>query len=531
MVVGNFFTASEIPVKTFYTPSEMQGFSYEKNLGDPGAYPFTRGIYPGMYRSKLWTMRQYAGYGSAGETNQRFKLLLKEGQMGISVAFDLPTQMGYDPDDPKALGEVGRVGVSIAALEDMERLFDGIPVGKVSTSMTINSTAAILLALYTALGEKHGVAQDQLAGTVQNDILKEYIARGTYIYPLPFSMRLAVDIIEYCTKFMPKMNPISISGYHMREAGATAVQEVAFTFANALAYLEESQKRGLSIEELGPKISFFFACHNHFFEEIAKFRAARRLWAQILKERFHVKNEKALMLRFHTQTAGSTLTSQQPLNNVVRVSLQALAAVLGGTQSLHTNAYDEALALPSQESATLALRTQQIIAYESGAAQTADPLGGSYAVESLTQEVFEKAKALLSEVESKGGALECVHTGYFERAIHQSAYAYQQQVESRDAIVVGVNAFSAQDEPAAKLMKIDPKLEDQTVDRIRKIKQGRDGKTVVRLLDELRQGAISNENLIPSLIQAVQANITLGEICSIFRALFGEHDSGTFHGE
>ncbi len=522
--VEHVFTPSGIPIKSFYNPMDITAINYGAKTGDPGKPPFTRGIHASMYRARLWTMRQYAGYGTATETNHRFRHLLNEGQMGLSVAFDLPTQMGYDPDSPEALGEVGRVGVSIASIRDIEELFVGIPLEKVSTSMTINATASLLLSLYVGLAETQGIPKEKLSGTMQNDILKEYIARGTYIYPPEFSMRLAVDVIEYCTKHLPKMNPISISGYHMREAGATAVQEIAFTFANALAYLNEARKRGLSIDALGTKISFFFVCHNDFFEEIAKFRAARRLWTELMGTRLGAKEPKALMLRFHTQTAGSTLTSQQPLNNVARVTIQALAAVLGGTQSLHTNAYDEALALPTEASATLALRTQQVIAYESGVTRTADPLGGSYFIESLTEALYEKAKELLRDVEAHGGAIECVHSGYFEQAIHQSAYEYQQQVEKKEQIIVGVNAFVSKATESPPVMKIDPKLESEAVSRIRKLKEGRNQSVVAEHLDRIKKGASGSENLVPIFIQAMKSSVTLGEVCGALRKMFGEYD-------
>jgi methylmalonyl-CoA mutase N-terminal domain/subunit len=518
-------TPSGVPVKMYYTPHDTASLNYENELNDPGKFPFTRGIHEGMYRTRLWTMRQYAGYGSASETNARFHLLLKEGQSGLSTAFDLPTQMGYDPNDPEALGEVGRVGVSIPSLSEMERLFEGIPLDKVSTSMTINATASILLALYLALGEKQGISTEKLSGTLQNDILKEYIARGTYIFPIPFSMRLVVDTIEYCVKFLPKMNPISISGYHMREAGATAVEEVAFTFANALAYLKEAQKRGLSVEEVASRFSFFFACHNDFFEEIAKFRVARKIWARLLSEKLKVTDRRALLLRFHTQTAGSTLTSQQPLNNVVRVALQALAAVLGGTQSLHTNAYDEALALPTEASALLALRTQQIIAYESGATACADPLGGSYYLESLTLQLEEKIWELLREVEKRGGAEACVVSGYFQQAIQQSAYEYQKKLESKEAIVVGVNAFKSEKEIPIPVLKINPDIEKEAVERIKKLKKERSSHRVKEVLNAIQEASKKNENLIPYFVGAVKVQATLGEICHALREIHGTYDA------
>ncbi len=470
-------------------------------------------------------MRQYAGYGSARETNRRFHLLLKEGQTGLSTAFDLPTQMGYDPDDPKAMGEVGRVGVSISSLNDMKLLFKEIPLDQISTSMTINATAGILLAFYSALGEAQGTVSQKLAGTLQNDILKEFTARGTYIFPVQFSLKLTIDIMEHCLKFSPKMNPISISGYHIREAGSTAEQEVAFTFANALAYLKEAEKRGLSLEELGTKISFFFACHNHFFEEIAKFRAARKVWAYLMKEKFKIKNQKAMMLRFHTQTSGAALTSQQPLNNIVRVALQALASVLGGTQSLHTNSYDEALALPTEESARLALRTQQILAYESGITQVVDPVGGSYYLESLTKEMEEKIHNILKEIELRGGALECLSSHYFEQEIHRSAYQYQLNCEEKKEIVVGVNALQNDKETLPPTLQISPEIERQAAAETVKLKKERNQAAVKDSLRLLKKTALAGENLIPSFTAAVKSSVTLGEICHLLREIFGEYDS------
>lgn len=516
----------------FFTSADIGNISYRDAINDPGQLPFTRGIYPEMYRAKLWTMRQYSGFGDAKATNARFKHLLKQGQHGLSVAFDLPTQMGYDPDSPEALGEVGRVGVSIASIEDMEELFSGIPLEQVSTSMTINATASILLAFYAAVGNRRKIPVEKLSGTLQNDLLKEYIARGTYIFPAKFSLRLVVDIIEYCQKHLPKMNPISISGYHMREAGATAVQEIAFTFANAITYLNEAKKRGLSAETLGKQISFFFACNNNFLEEIAKFRAARRLWTEIIKTQFNVTDPKAMMLRFHTQTAGSTLTSQQPMNNVVRVAYQALAAVFGGTQSLHTNAYDEALALPTEESATLALRTQQIIAYETKVPEVADPLGGSYCLESLTDRLFEEARRLLREVEDRGGALECVQSGYFSEAIQQSAYEAQKLLEKNESVIVGVNRHLSDEEKSIPVLKIDPDLENQAVIRIKKLRAERDPNKVFRALKQIEQASLNeSENLVPLFLEAVSCNTTLGEICSRLKGLFGEYDLGTFRAE
>ncbi len=519
-----FETHSGIEVKRLYTPADTGDLDYARDLGFPGAYPFTRGIYPTMYRGRLWTMRQYAGYATAEETNARFKYLLQQGQTGLSVAFDLPTQTGYDADHPMALGEVGRVGVAISSLEDMERLFDGIPLDKVSTSMTINATAPIILAMYVAVAKKQGVDPKLLDGTVQNDILKEYVARGTYIFPPEPSLRLTVDIMEYCSRELPRWNSISISGYHIREAGATAVQELAFTLANGIAYVEAAVKRGLDVDSFAPRISFFFGAHNNLFEEVAKFRAARRLWARIMRERFGAKNPASWMLRFHTQTAGCTLTAQQPLNNIIRVTIQALAAVLGGTQSLHTNSYDEALALPSEEAVRIALRTQQIIAHESGVADTVDPLAGSYYVESLTNQIEEKAEEYIKRIDAMGGALKAIEMGYIQREIMESAYRYQKEIESRERIVVGVNEYVVEEEKRAlKLLKVDPAVREKQIARLQEIRRRRDNVKVQELLSKLEEAARGTENLMPVILECVEAYATLGEICDVLRKVFGEY--------
>ena len=505
------------PVAPLYTPADA-ALDYDVDLGAPGAFPYTRGVYESMYRGRLWTMRQYAGFGTAQETNQRYHYLLDHGQTGLSVAFDLPTQMGYDSDHAIAHGEVGRVGVAISSLEDMRALFDGIPLERVSVSMTINSTAAILLALYVALADERGVARAKLAGTVQNDVLKEYIARGTYIYPVEPSLRLVTDIFDFCAREVPRWNTISISGYHIREAGSTAAQEIAFTFANALEYVDRALARGLELEHFAPRLSFFFAAHNNLFEEIAKFRAARRLWARLMRERYQASDESA-RLRFHTQTGGVTLTAQQPLNNVVRVTVQALAAVLGGTQSLHTNAYDEALSLPTEESARLALRTQQVLAAESGVADTVDPLGGSYYVESLTNTLEEEARAYLEKVAELGGAARAL--AFFQEEIHQAAYAHQLAVERGDRQVVGVNTLQAE-EPQPRIAAPDySRLEQAQRERLAALRARRDQSRVDSLLTGLRERAAGNDNLLPLMVEAVKAEATLGEISDALRAEWG----------
>jgi methylmalonyl-CoA mutase N-terminal domain/subunit len=487
----------------------------------PGQYPFTRGVHETMYRARLWTMRQYAGFGSAAETNKRYRFLLDQGQTGLSVAFDLPTQMGHDPDAPIAQGEVGKVGVSIAALEDMADLFEGIPLDRVSTSMTINATAAILLALYVAVARRQGVAVDRLAGTTQNDILKEYIARGTYIFPPVPSMRLVTDMFAWCRHHVPRWNTISISGYHMREAGCTAVQEVAFTLANAVAYVRAAVEAGLDVDGFAPQLSFFFNAHNDLIEEVAKFRAARRLWARLVRERFGARDHRSLTLRFHAQTAGSMLTAQQPENNIVRVTVQALAAILGGCQSLHTNSMDEALALPTERAVRIALRTQQILAFESGVADTVDPLGGSFAVERLTRDIEEQAEVYIGKIDDLGGSVAAI--GYMQREIQDAAFRWQREVEDRSRIVVGVNDFVADDAAPANLFQIDPGVGQALVERLARLRRTRDAARAARALDALEAGARGRDNLVPLLIEAVEAAATLGEVCQRLRAVFGVH--------
>lgn len=518
-----FATSSGIPVESVYGPAARENDNHSSDVGEPGSYPYTRGIQSTMYRGRLWTMRQYAGFGSAQQTNERFRFLLEQGQTGLSTAFDLPTQIGYDADHLLARGEVGKVGVSISSLRDMETLFAGIPLDRVSTSMTINAPASVLLAMYIAVGEQQGVPRAKLSGTIQNDILKEYVARGTYIYPPQASMRLVTDIFSYCAEHVPQFNTISISGYHMREAGCTAVQEVAFTLANALAYVDAALAVGLDIDDFAPRLSFFFNAHNQFFEEIAKFRAARRMWARIMREQYGAKNPKSWQLRFHTQTGGSTLTAQQPDNNIVRVTLQALAATLGGTQSLHTNSRDEALALPTEESARIALRTQQIIAHESGIADTVDPLGGSYFVEALTDEIEREVNAYLDVIAAMGGAVVAVEQGYMQQEIQRSAYATQLNIESGAEVVVGVNAFTNAYESGPELLRIDAGLEGEARARLQDVRQTRDGVAVSQALQCLRAAAATNENLMPPIQAAVKMYATLGEICDVLRAEFGEY--------
>jgi methylmalonyl-CoA mutase N-terminal domain/subunit len=521
-----FETLSHIPVERLYLPDDVDN-GYAKDIGFPGQYPFTRGIYPTMYRGRLWTMRQYAGYATAEETNARYKFLLSQGQTGLSIAFDLPTQIGYDADDPIAAGEVGKVGVSISSLADMERLFDGIPLDQVSTSMTINAPAAILLAMYVAVGKKQGVPPEKLRGTVQNDILKEYIARGTYIFPPQHSMRLVTDIFAYCKDAVPHWNTISISGYHIREAGATAVQEVAFTFADAIAYVEAALRAGLRIDDFAPQLAFFFVAQNNLLEEVAKFRAARRLWASLMRDRFGARDPKSMMLRFHTQTAGVALTAQQPANNVARVTLQALAAVLGGTQSLHTNSMDEALALPTEEAVQVALRTQQIIAFESGVADTVDPLAGSYYVEKLTDEIEARSRDYLDRIDAMGGALAAIEAGYIQREIQESAYRYQKAVEAQAQIVVGVNRFQAAEEHKPRLMRVDESAGAAQVEHLRRLRAERDGAVVKHALAALQDAAQADANLMPLILDAVEAYATTGEICNVLRRVFGEYHAPT----
>lgn len=516
-----FLTSSGIEVKRLYLPEDIQDIDYLNEVGFPGLPPFTRGIQPTMYRGRLWTMRQYAGFGTAEETNRRFKYLLSQGQTGLSVAFDLPTQMGYDSDHPMARGEVGRVGVAIDTIEDMETLFDGIPLDRVSTSMTINATAAIILAMYIAVGEKQGVSSDKLMGTIQNDILKEYVARGTYIFPPEPSLKIITDIFEFAKDRLPKFNTISISGYHIREAGANAVQEVAFTLANGIEYVKAAVKAGLDVDSFAPRLSFFFNVHNNFFEEIAKFRAARRLWAEIMINRFGAKKRESQMLRFHTQTAGCTLTAQQPENNIIRVTIQALAAVLGGTQSLHTNSMDEALSLPTEESVRIALRTQQIIAYESGVTDTVDPLGGSFFVESLTREIYKRAKEYIEKIDEMGGMIKAIEEGYIQREIHNSAYEYQKAVEEKRTIVVGVNEFVIEEKPSYQILRIDPDIEKKQLERLRAFKEKRNYERVKGALKELDMAIVENRNLMPYILDAVKAGCTLGEIVEVMEKRFG----------
>lgn len=515
-----FETSSKIPIKRLYTPEKTDS-DYLKKLNFPGEYPFTRGIQPTMYRGKFWSMRQYAGFSTAEESNRRYKYLLEQGQTGLSVAFDLPTQIGYDSDDPHSRGEVGKVGVAIDSLKDMEILFQDIPLDQVSTSMTINAPASILLAMYIAVAEKQGVSPDQLSGTIQNDILKEYIARGTYIFPPKPSMRLITNIFEYCSVHLPKWNTISISGYHIREAGSTAVQEVAFTLADAIAYVEGALQAGLEIDEFAPRIAFFFNAHNQFFEEIAKYRAARRIWARIMKDRFHAKKEKSLQLRFHTQTAGSTLTAQQPDNNIVRVALQALAAVLGGTQSLHTNSRDEALALPTEDSARIALRTQQIIAYETGVTDTIDPLGGSYYIEALTDQIEKEVETYLQKIDEMGGAVAAIEQGFIQREIHHAAYEYQKNIESKKEWIVGVNAFRIENETKPELLKVDPSVGKMQEQKLKELRASRVQEAVTHSLSALKEAAKTDQNVMPFIIEAVKAYATLGEITNVLRDVFG----------
>ena len=514
-------TSGGTPARRLATPADLGGFDYLGDLGFPGEYPYTRGVQPTMYRGRLWTMRQYAGFGTAAETNRRFHYLLAEGQTGLSVAFDLPTQMGHDADAPAARSEVGRVGVSISSIRDMAELLRDLPLDRVSTSMTINATAAILLALYVAVAERQGVPAATLAGTVQNDILKEFVARGTYIFPPAPSLRLVTDVFAYCRDHLPRWNTISISGYHMREAGSTAVQEVAFTLANAVAYVEAARAAGLEVDEFAPQLSFFFNAHNDLLEEVAKFRAARRLWARLMRERFGARDPRAWTLRFHAQTAGSMLTAQQPENNIVRVAVQALAAVLGGCQSLHTNSMDEALALPSEAAVRTALRTQQILAHESGVAATVDPLGGAYLIERLTRDIEEAAVAYLDKIEGLGGAVAAIP--FMQREIQDAAYRYQQEVESRARIVVGVNEFATDAPPAAAAFRVDPAVEAAVAERLADLRRQRDHDRAARALDAVERAARGTDNLLPRLLDAVRAEVTLGEICARLRAAFGVH--------
>ena len=519
----HFRTSSGIELPVDYNPSNSEAVEYDRDLGDPGEFPFTRGIRRNMYRGRLWTMRQYAGYASAEESNARYKYLLSQGTTGLSVAFDLPTQIGLDSDDPLAAGEVGKVGVAIDSLEDMMTLLDGIPLDEVSTSMTINATAAILLSLYLAVARKQGVNFGKVSGTLQNDILKEYIARGTYIFPPEPSLRLITDTFAFCAREVPNWNTISISGYHIREAGSTAAQEVAFTLADAIAYVDAALKAGLEIDDFAPRISFFFNAHNNLLEEVAKFRAARRLWARLMRERFHARDPKSMMLRFHTQTAGSTLTAQQPEVNVVRTTIQALAAILGGTQSLHTNAMDEALALPTEETARLALRTQQVLACESGVADTADPLAGSYAIEELTNEIERLVVDYLNKIDAMGGTLHAIESGYIQREIQNSAYEYQKAVESNDALVVGVNSFQNEGERQIKTLRVDPEIEKNQIERLRALRERRDAVAAEASLGKLEEAARGSENVLPRMLDCVEALATVGEISNRLREVWGEY--------
>jgi methylmalonyl-CoA mutase N-terminal domain/subunit len=524
----SFETTGQMPIEPVYTQDDLRDWDAPAELGFPGEYPFTRGIQPTMYRGRFWTMRQYAGFGTAEESNQRYRYLLNQGQTGLSVAFDLPTQIGYDSDDPMAAGEVGKVGVAIDSIEDMLTLFDGIPLDKVTTSMTINATASTLLALYVAVGKHQGVTPDKLGGTVQNDILKEYIARGTYIYPPQPSMRLITDIFAYCKDVVPQWNTISISGYHMREAGCTAAQEIAFTLADGIAYVDAAISAGLDVDDFAGRLSFFFACHNNFLEEIAKFRAARRLWARIMRERFNAQSARSQTLRFHTQTGGATLTAQQPENNIVRTAVQALAAVLGGTQSLHTNSMDEALALPTEKAVQIALRTQQILAYENGVGDVVDPLGGSYFIEDMTNRLEAEAREYIETIDKLGGSLVAIEKGFQQKEIQDAAYRYQMQVESRERVIVGVNDFVVTDEAAPDLLRVDPSIGQRQVEKLRALRANRDSAAVEALLGRLETAARGTDNLLPLMVEGVEARVTLGEISHRLRRVWGEQREPVF---
>ena len=521
-----FHTDSGITIEPLYGPEDLPASDqdYLQSLGFPGEYPYTRGVQPNTYRGRMWTMRQYSGYATAADTNRRFRYLLEQGQTGLSVAFDLPTQIGYDSDDPVALGEVGKVGVPICTLEDMEALFEQIPLDRVSTSMTINSTASILLCLYIAAAKRQGISQDKLNGTVQNDILKEYIARGTYAYPPRPSMRLVVDVFKYCADFVPRWNTISVSGYHMREAGATAVQELAFTFSDAIAYVQAAIDAGLEVDWFAPRISFFFVAQNNLFEEVAKFRAARRMWADIMKERFGAKDPRSMMLRFHTQTAGVSLTAQQPDNNLIRSTIQALAAVLGGSQSLHVNSRDEALALPSEESVQLSLRTQQILAHESGTADVVDPLGGSYYVETLTNQLEKEAYRYIGRIDELGGAVAAIEQGFQAREIGEAAYKHRQEVESGERTIVGVNRFITDAPPIEGLLRVDDQAAHSQIKRLQRVRKERDGSQVKAALSRLENVARGTDNTVPAILECVESYCTLGEICQVFRDVFGQQE-------
>jgi methylmalonyl-CoA mutase N-terminal domain/subunit len=519
----HFTTLSGLPIDRLYTQDDLSGTDPEASIGYPGEFPYTRGIYPTMYRGRFWTMRQYAGFGTAVESNQRYRYLLSKGQAGLSVAFDLPTQIGMDSDHPLALGEVGRVGVAIDSLEDMQTLFDGIPLEKVSTSMTINATAAILLGLYVAVAKKQGANLAKISGTVQNDVLKEYIARGTYIYPVRPAMRIVTDIFAWCRDNLPKWNTISISGYHIREAGSTAIQEVAFTLADGLAYVEAALDAGLAVDEFAPQLSFFFNAHSDLLEEIAKYRAARRLWARIMRDRFHAQDPRSLLLRFHAQTAGSSLTAQQPENNIVRVAIQALAAALGGCQSLHTNSLDEALALPTEDAALIALRTQQILAHETGVTNTIDPVAGSYAIEHLTNEIEKGAVDYISRIDAMGGMLRAIESGFVQGEIQKAAYDFQRAVESKDQIIVGVNDFLADEERTIPTLRIEPEIERSQIARLNALRAKRDSSKTQSALAELQRRATTKENLLPAILTAVESYATVGEISDALRHVFGEY--------
>jgi methylmalonyl-CoA mutase, N-terminal domain len=519
----DFANTSGIPVQRLYTPLDLQDMDYVSDLGFPGSYPFTRGVQPTMYRGRHWTMRQYAGFASAEESNRRYKFLLEQGQTGLSVAFDLPTQIGYDSDHEMAMGEVGKVGVAIDSLQDMEILFSGIPLDQVSTSMTINAPAAVLLAMYLAVAEKQGIPTKKLRGTIQNDILKEYSSRGTFIFPPKPSMRIVTDIFAFCSDSVPQWNSISISGYHIREAGSTAVQEVAFTLANGIAYVDAALQAGLDVDAFGPRLSFFFNAHLDFFEEVAKFRAARTLWAKIMKERFGAKDPRSLMVRFHTQTAGCTLTARQPMNNIVRVAFQALAAVLGGTQSLHTNSMDEALCLPSEQAVQIALRTQQLIAYETGVADTVDPLGGAYFLETLTRQICERAEAYILKIDRMGGAAAAIEQGFIQKEIQDSAYRYQKEIEKNERIVVGLNRFQVEEGKPGNLLRVDPGVRVAQMERLKNLKAERGNERVGISLAGLKQAAEGKQNLMVPILDAVKAYATLGEICDTLREVFGEY--------
>ncbi|TET64171.1 methylmalonyl-CoA mutase [Candidatus Bathyarchaeota archaeon] len=520
---GEFHSPSDTLIKRVYTPEHIKDLNYMRDLGFPGEYPFTRGVHATMYRGRLWTMRQFSGYGAAEESNQRFKYLLKEGETGLSIAFDYPTIRGYDSDHPFSQGEVGVCGVAISSLKDMEVLFDGIPLDKVTTSMTINGPSAMLLAMYMAVGDKQGVPREKIGGTTQNDVLKEFFAQKLIIFPPKPSVKLVTDIVEYCTKHVPRWNPISVSGYHIREAGANAVQELAFTLYDGITYVESCLERGMKVDEFAPRLSFFFAAHNDLFEEIAKFRAARRIWARIMKNRFHARNPRSMWMRMHVQTAGFTLTAQQPLNNITRVTIQALSAILAGTQSLHTNSFDEALALPSEKAVRIALRTQQIIAHESGVTNTIDPLAGSYYVENLTNEMEESTMEYFQKLDDMGGAIVAINNGFFQKEIADSAYKYQREVDEKKRILIGVNDYKTEEKYPMKILRVDPKVEEKQVARLQKLKRERNNRKVNEVLEKLHYSAEKNENLMPIIIDAVKTYATIGEICDVLRKIYGEY--------